>query len=200
MVSCVKSGDCSQTAPAGHRNFTKERRRDVCAVRMNIACQLEHSVDVEVTPVFPGTGGPTSRTGTIPQRSFSSTSRSQRARGEQRGFRGRSRYAGKSVTFGPVRPSSSRCPSTGPSSRLSGRLTRCRRGLGPKFPAVADRAETCITMTLMHPTGQSSPFIVRLQALESVEDLLANLRDPAPRPSGRRARDEVSKLPARGRR
>ena len=110
----------------GDCELVHEKPHAVRSVMKNIACQLEHAVEAEVTSSFAGTGGPISITGTIRLLSFDSTAHSPVARGERPSFRGRSRCAGRFVTFGLARVSSSTCRSTGPSCRVSGCLTRCR--------------------------------------------------------------------------
>ena len=101
---------------------------------------------------------------------FSSMAHSPVARGEQPCFRDKSRCAGKFVTFGPARPSSSTCHSTAPSCRLSGCLTPCRIAEHGSRNVLSSRA----TMPLHMKPGNSSEF--RLHPLrwhERIADAMA---------------------------
>ena len=59
-----------------------EASRCLRSVMKNTACQLEHSVEAEVSRRSPGTGGPKSTTGTIRLLNFSSMAHSPMARGD----------------------------------------------------------------------------------------------------------------------
>jgi len=95
-------------------------------VMKNIACQLEHSVEAEVSPSFAWSWRTDIKNWDDRPPNFSSTARSRVAHGEQPCFRDKSLCAGKFVTFGQGWPSSWKCRSTGPSSRLSGCFTAGR--------------------------------------------------------------------------
>jgi len=91
-----------------------------------IACLLEHSIEADVSPAFAWTWRTDIKNWDDPPARFQLDGPfAQDSWGTTR-LPDKNRYGGKSATFGPVPPSSSKYSSTALSSHLSGCSTPCR--------------------------------------------------------------------------